>query len=95
MIEDKNDPEPAPFNDEQMDIIAGALAQSSIALRNEMQAAIDKAVTELRAEKNLHEAVAELRGQMAAVLGLLGNNRSESNSIEASETIRKLSVARE
>ena len=59
MIEDKNDPEPAPFNDEQMDIIAGALAQSSIALRNEMQAAIDKAVTELRAEKNLHEAVAE------------------------------------
>ena len=52
MIEDKNDPEPAPFNDEQMDIIAAALAQSSIALRNEMQAAVNKAVTELRAEKN-------------------------------------------
>ena len=38
----ENDPEPVPFNDEQMDIIAAALAQSSIALRNEMQAAIDK-----------------------------------------------------
>jgi hypothetical protein len=56
------------FSDEQVDVIAAALAQSSIALRNEMQAAIDKAVTELRAEKNLHEAVAELRGQLAAVM---------------------------
>ena len=75
----ETDPEPVPFTDEQMDIIAAALAQSSIALRNEMQAAIDKAVTELRAEKNLHEAVAELRGQMTAVLALLANSRSENN----------------
>jgi hypothetical protein len=41
------------------------------------------------------EAVAELRGQVTAVLALLGNSRSENKSFEASETIRKLSVARE
>jgi hypothetical protein len=58
-----------PFNDEQIDIIARALA----GMRDEWQAAIEKAITELRGEKDLHEAIAELRGQLAAVMNLFGN----------------------
>ena len=58
------------FSDEQIDTIAQALAELRADLRDEWQAAIDKAITELRGEKDLHEAIAELRGQLAAVMNL-------------------------
>ena len=64
------------FGDEQLDVLAAALAElcaeTRADMRVEIQAAIDKAVTELRCEKDLHEAIAELRGQLAAVMNLVG-----------------------
>ncbi len=55
-----NDPGPV-VDDELLDGIAEVLADTRAELREEWQAAIDKAVTELRGEKDLHEAIAELR----------------------------------
>ena len=79
-----------PFSDEQMDILAAVLAETRIELCDEWQAAIDKAVTELRGEKDLHEAIAELRGQLAAVMNLFGNG---PKLFEAEQTVRKLKVS--
>jgi hypothetical protein len=47
-------------------------------------------LTELRGEKDLHEAIAELRGQLAAVMNLFGNG---PKWFEAEQTVRKLKVS--
>ena len=78
------------FSDEQIDTIAQALAELRADLCDEWQAAIDKAITELRGEKDLHEAIAELRGQLAAVMNLFGNG---PKLFEAEQTVRKLKVS--
>ena len=77
-------------DDELLDAIAEVLADTRAELREEWQAAIDKAVTELRGEKDLHEAIAELRGQLAAVMNLFGNG---PKWFEAEQTVRKLKVS--
>jgi hypothetical protein len=77
-------------DDELLDAIAEVLADTRAELREEWQAAIDKAVTELRGEKDLHEAIAELRGQLAALMNLFGNG---PKLFEAEQTVRKLRVA--
>ena len=69
-----------------------SLPSTRAELRDEWQAAIDKAVTELRAEKDLHEAIAELRGQLAAVMNLVGNGNGVK-LFEAEQTVRKLKVS--
>ena len=80
------------FNDEQLDVIAAALAETRVELRAEWHAAIDKAVTELRGEKGLHEAIAELRGQLAALMNLVGNGNGVK-LFEAEQTTRRLKVS--
>jgi hypothetical protein len=79
-----------PFTDEQIDIVALALAETRIELRNnllaETQAMIAEAMTEIR------ERVATIEGQLSALMTLLSGD--SSRSIEASETIRKLKVGR-
>ena len=84
-----NDPGPV-VDDELLDAIAEVLADTRAELREEWQAAIDKAVTELRGEKDLHEAIAELRGQLAALMNLFGNG---PKLFEAEQTVRKLKVS--
>ena len=79
------------FSDEQLDVIAAALAETRVELRDEWQAAIDKAVTELRGEQDLHEAIAELRGQLAAVMNV--GNGNGAKLFEAEQTVRKLKVS--
>jgi hypothetical protein len=79
-------------------VIAGALAETRIdlrgELRDEIQAAIDKAITELRGERDLHEAIAELRGQLAAVTNLLGNGNGNGVKLfEAEQTVRKVKMS--
>jgi hypothetical protein len=57
-----------------------------------MQAAIDKAITKLRGKQDLHQAIAELRGQLAAVMNLVGNGNGVK-LFEAEQTVRKLKVS--
>jgi hypothetical protein len=78
-----------PFSDEQMDTIAALIAMVRAEWRDEIQASIDKAITELRGEQALHEAIAELRGQLAAVMNLVGNGNGVK-LFEAEQTVRKL-----
>jgi hypothetical protein len=80
------------FGDDQLDVMAAVLAALRAELRDEWQAAIDKAVSELRAEKDLHEAIAELRGQLAALMNLVGNGNGVK-LFEAEQTIRQLKVS--
>jgi hypothetical protein len=80
------------LSDEALDVIAAALAETRAELRDEIQAAIDKAVTELRGEQGIHEAIAELRGQLAAVMNLVGNGNGVK-LFEAEQTVRKLKVS--
>ena len=80
------------FDDELLDAIAEVLADTRIELRDEWQAAIEKAVAELRGEKDLHEAIAELRGQLAAVMNLFSNGNGVK-LFEAEQTVRKLKVS--
>jgi hypothetical protein len=80
------------LSDEALDVIAAALAETRADLRDEWQVAIDKAITELRGERDLHEVIAELRGQLAAVMNLVGNGNGPK-LFEAEQTIRKLRVS--
>jgi hypothetical protein len=84
-----NDP---VLSDEALDVIAAALAETRAELRAEWHAAIDKAVTELRGEKGLHEAIAELRGQLAALMNLVGNG-NDVKLFEAEQITRRLKVS--
>jgi hypothetical protein len=79
------------FSDGQMDAIAALIAMVRAEWRDEIQASIDKAITELRGEQDLHEAIAELRGQLAAVMNLVGNGNGVK--FEAEQTVRKLKVS--
>lgn len=81
LLDDTNgNGEPPLFSDEQIDMIAQALAD----LRVEFQSTIDDAVGPLT------EQVAVLQGQLNVLLSLIGslvNNNNNSNSVkEASET---------
>jgi hypothetical protein len=71
-----------PFTDEQVDIVAVVLAE----LRQETEAAIAEALTPLR------ERIASIEGQLTVLMTLLGADASRS--IEASEVIRKIKVAK-
>jgi hypothetical protein len=71
------DVEPPPFNDEQMDIIAAALAETKM----DLQARIDDATA------TLSQRLAVLEGKLDLLTNLLGNK-----SYEASEVIRKIRV---
>jgi hypothetical protein len=91
LIDDSNDVSSSyydnpPFTDEQIDIVALALAETRIDLRTETQAMIAASMSEIR------ERVATIEGQLSALMTLLGGD--SSRSIEASETIRKLKVGR-
>ena len=77
-------------DDELLDAIAEVLADTRAELRDEWQAEIRKAITELRGEQDLHEAIAELRGQLAAMMNLFGNG---PKLFEAEQTVRKLKVS--
>ena len=85
-----SDNDQSAFNDELLDAIAEVLADTRVELRDEWQAAINKAITELRGEKDLHEAIGELRGQLAAFMKLFGNG---PKLFEAEQTVRKLKVS--
>jgi hypothetical protein len=76
------DPEPPPpLSDEALDILAQVLAQ----IRLDFQAAIEDAVAPL------NQRIAVLEGQISILTSLLS---SDSKSIEATETTRKLHVQR-
>ena len=90
-----NGNEPPPFTDEQIDIVAAAMAELRIYLRDEFQDALDAAMAPWT------EAVAVLQAQMNIVLSLIANNNNNGNgnnakSIEASEirTTRRVRVRR-
>jgi hypothetical protein len=84
------------LSDEALDVIAAALAELHAELRAELrgdiQTAIDKAITELRGERDLHHAIAELRGQLTAVMNLVGNGNGVK-LFEAEQTIRKVKMS--
>ena len=88
-----NGDEPPPFTDEQIDIVAAAMAELSSSLRTEFQDTRDATMAPWT------EAVAVLQAQMNIVLSLIANNNnsngnSSSKTIEASETVRKVRVRR-
>jgi hypothetical protein len=81
------------FSELQIDSIAAALAGLRAEIRDETQAAIDAAIARLRNEADMTEAVAELRGQVNALLNLLGGNDNNNLKLfEASETVRKVKL---
>jgi hypothetical protein len=86
VLPDDND----QWRDELLDAIAEVLSETRAELRDEWQTEIRKAVTELRGEKDLHEAIAELRGQLAALMNLFGNG---PKLFEAEQIVRKLKVS--
>ena len=71
-----------PFDDDQIDIIATVIAE----LRQDMQAMVDAALAPLR------ERIASIEGQLTVLMTLLGADASRS--IEASEVIRKIKMAK-
>jgi hypothetical protein len=75
-----------PFTEEQIDIVAQALADTRIDLQTKTQAMIATATSEIR------ERVAMIEGHLSALMTLLGGD--STRSFEASETIRKLKVGR-
>jgi hypothetical protein len=74
------------FSDEQLDVLASTLAATREELRAEWQAAIDSALADFGDEQDLREAIAELRGQLAAVMNLFGSG----NGLKLEETVRQL-----
>jgi hypothetical protein len=69
---------PPEFSDDQLDIIAGALAEIRQDFRDQMEAALAP----------IRERVAFLEGQLSILLN------PNSKTIEASEVVRKLHVTR-
>lgn len=85
-----------PFPDELIDSLAEVLVQ----VRADFQASVDAACERLRAEFQvtvddataaLRERVATLEGQLSVLVSLV-TNTDGGRSLEASETIRKLTV---
>jgi hypothetical protein len=89
-----------PFTDEQSDVLAQVIATVRSEMRAELQSAIAAAVAQLHNEADVTEAVAELRGQMAVLLSLVGNgdlgsngkNRSRKAKSVSEQVIRKVTV---
>ena len=83
------------FSDLQVDFIAAAMAGLRAEIMDETEAAIARAVAQLRDENDLTAAVAELRGQVSVLLNLMGGNgngNGNNQKLEASEIVRKLTV---
>jgi hypothetical protein len=83
-----------PFNDEQVDIVARALA----ALRKEFRdhvaaevAKVERSIAELRDGICVHSEIAELRG---AVTALLNKSADKSLELSATEVVRKVTRSR-
>ena len=74
-----DDQQPPLFSDEQIDVVAQALAD----LRLEFQDAIDATVAPLRA---MEQRVAVLEGQLSVMMNLINTIVGSGKSIEASET---------
>jgi hypothetical protein len=79
-----------PFTDEQIDIVALALAETRIELRNDLLAETQVMIAAAMSETR--ERVATIEGQLSVLMTLLGGD--SSRSFEASETIRKLKLGR-
>jgi hypothetical protein len=77
-----------PFTDEQIDIVALALAETRTELRNNLLAETQAMVADATSE--IRERVATIEGQLSALMTLLGGD--SRRSFVASETIRKLKV---
>jgi hypothetical protein len=75
-----------PFTDEQIDIVARALAQSQGELRTEMQELADSLAA-------IRERVATVEGQLSVMMTLLGGDSRTDKTVEASEVVRKLKVS--
>jgi hypothetical protein len=94
--DDNGQHQPMPFPDELIDSLAEVLVE----VRTDFQATVDGASERLRAEFQttvedatavLRERVAILEGQLSVVASLV-TNTDGNRSLEASETIRKLTV---
>lgn len=92
-----NGNEPPLFSDEQIDVVAAAMAELRIAMRDEFATMIENTMG------SLTEQVATLQGQMSVMMNLIntivsnGNNKgNDTKSIEASEvkTTRRVRVRR-
>ena len=85
---DVNGDEPPPFTDEQVDIVAAAMAELRVEMRIEFQDMLDSALG------SLTEQLATVQGQVSVLLNLIGalvngnnnGNGSSSKSVEAIET---------
>jgi hypothetical protein len=75
-----------PFTDEQIDIVARAMAQSRDELRTEMQELADSLAA-------IRERVATIEGQLSVLMTLLGGDNKAVKMVEASEVVRKLKVS--
>jgi hypothetical protein len=85
LIPDDSD-QPPLFSDEQIDVVAQALADLRIEMRGEFQDMVDTAVGPLT------EAVAVLQGQVSVLMNLIGSivGNNNNNSVkEANETKTK------
>jgi hypothetical protein len=82
LIPDDSD-QPPLFSDEQIDVVAQALADLRIEMRGEFQDMVDTAVGPLT------EAVAVLQGQVSVLMNLIGSLVNNNTVKEASETKTK------
>ena len=87
-VADNADELPPLFSDEQIDVIAAALAEMRVEMRSEFRDMVNDLMAPLT------EQVAVLQGQMSVMMDLIGSivgnngngNNNSSKSIEASET---------
>ena len=85
-----NGNEPPPFTDEQVDIVAAAMAELRVEMRTEFQDMLESALG------SLTEQLATVQGQVSVLLNLIGTlvsngnngNGNNAKSIEASDEIK-------
>ena len=82
LLPDDSD-QPPLFSDEQIDVVAQALADLRIEMRGEFHDMVDTAVGPLT------EAVAVLQGQVSVLMNLIGSLVNNNTVKEASETKTK------
>jgi hypothetical protein len=83
-----------PFDDEQIDIVARALAALRAEFRAHVAAEVaklDRNIAELRDAISVHSEIAELRG---AVTTLLNKSADKSLELSATEVVRKVTRSR-
>jgi hypothetical protein len=87
LLPDDSD-QPPLFSDEQIDVVAQALADLRIEMRGEFQDMVDTAVGPLT------EAVAVLQGQVSVLMNLIGslvnNNTVKEASATKTKTVRRV-----